>query len=90
MGALDSVDYRRLNNLAQKDSYPLPRIDDIIDSLAGAQWFSTLDLTSRYWQVQLSDDARSKTSFTTGTGLWQFKVMPFGLCNALATFERLM
>ena len=64
------VDYWRLNDLTQTDSYPLPRIDDTIDSFAGAQWFSTLDLKSGYWQVQLSDDARSKTAFTTGTGLW--------------------
>ena len=73
-----------------KDSYSLPHIDDMIDSLAGANWFSMLDLKSGYWQVQLSDEARCETAFSTGTGLWQFKVMPFGLCNAPATFECLM
>ena len=83
------IDYQKLNEITQ-DSYPLPRIDDTIDSLAGAEWFSTLDLKSGYWQVQLSDEARKKTAFSTGTGLWQFKVMPFGLCNAPATFECLM
>ena len=84
------VDYRKLNAVTKKDSYPLPRIDDAIDSLTGSQWFSSLDLRTGYWQVQLSDDAKSKTAFSTGAGLWQFKVMPFGLCNAPATFERLM
>ena len=82
------VNYRRLNDLTQKDSYLLPRINDTNDSLAW--WFSTLDLKSGYWQVQLNDDTRGKTAFTTWTRLWQFKVMPFGLCNASATFERLM
>ena len=64
--------------------------DDTLDMLAGKRWFSTLDLASGYWQVSLSPEARCKTAFATHSGLFQFKVMPFGLCNAPATFERLM
>ena len=70
-----------------KDAYPLPRIDDTLDMLAGKRWFSTLDLASGYWQVSLSPEARCKTAFATHSGLFQFRVMPFGLCNAPATFE---
>lgn len=84
------VDYRRLNAVTKKDSYPLPRIDDALDHITGSSWFSSLDLRSGYWQVELAPDARPKTAFTIGQGLWQFRVMPFGLCNAPATFERLM
>ncbi|GBM83654.1 Retrovirus-related Pol polyprotein from transposon 297 [Araneus ventricosus] len=73
-----------------KDSYPLLRIDDTLDALNGSQWFSTLDLKSGYWQIEIEPEDKEKTAFTTGQGLWQFKVMPFGLCNAPATFERLM
>ncbi|GFX22406.1 RNA-directed DNA polymerase homolog [Trichonephila clavipes] len=73
-----------------KNSYPLPRIDDTLDTLAGNTWFSTLDLKSGYWQVELHPDDKEKTAFTTGHGLRQFKVMPFGLCNEPATFEHLM
>ncbi|GBN71776.1 Retrovirus-related Pol polyprotein from transposon 297, partial [Araneus ventricosus] len=84
------VDYRKLNEITIKDSYPLPRIDDTLDALNGSQWFSTLDFKSGYWQVEIQLEDKEKTTFTTGQGLWQFKVMPFGLCNAPATFERLM
>lgn len=86
------VDYRMLNNVTKKDSYPLPRIDDTLDMLGGMKWFSTVDLKAGYWQVELRPEDKEKTAFTTGIGkgLWQFRVMPFGLCNAPATFERLM
>lgn len=84
------VDYRRLNAVTTKDSYPLPRIDDALDYITGSGWFSSLDMRSGYWQVEVAPEARPKTAFTIGQGLWQFRVMPFGLCNAPATFERLM
>ncbi|MCG7868284.1 MAG: hypothetical protein JAY74_18205 [Candidatus Thiodiazotropha taylori] len=82
------VDYRKLNNLTLKD--PLPRIDESLDTLRGAKWFSTLDLQSGYFQVEMDPKDAEKTAFTTICGLYQFKVMSFGLCNAPATFERMM
>ncbi|GBO03604.1 Retrovirus-related Pol polyprotein from transposon 297 [Araneus ventricosus] len=84
------VDYKKLNEITKKNSYPLPRIDDTPDALNRSQWFTTLDLKSGNWQVEIRLEDREKTAFTTGQGLCQFKVMPFGLCNAPATFERLM
>ena len=84
------VDFRRLNDLTRKDAQPLPRIDDTLDALTGACWFSTLDLASGYWQVEVDPDDREKTAFVTPFGIHQFRVMPFGLCNAPGTFQRLM
>ena len=84
------VDYKKLNNLTLKDSYPLPRIDESLDALRGSKWFSALDLQSGYFQVEMDPADAEKTAFTTICGLYQFKVMSFGLCNAPATFERMM
>lgn len=77
------VDYRVLNGVTVKDSYPLPRIDDTLDALTGPEWFSTLDLKSGYHQVEMEEEDKKKTAFTFGQGLWHFYVMPFGLCNAM-------
>ena len=68
----------------------MPRIDDTIDTLSGAHWFNTMDLASGYWQVEMAEEDKEKTAFVTKKGLFQFSVMPFGLCNAPSTFERLI
>lgn len=84
------VDYRKLNEITKKDSYPLPRIDDTLDALQGSQIFSTLDLRSGYWQIELHPTAKEKSAFITHKGLYEFTVLPFGLCNSPSTFQRLM
>ena len=84
------IDYRRLNAVTKRDSFPLPRTDSIIDATAGAQWYSTLDLESGYWQVEVYPPDRAKTAFVVPFGLYEFFTMPFGLTTAPATFQRLM
>lgn len=84
------VDYRKLNDVTQKDVYPLPRTEEVLDELGKAQWFSKLDLKSGYWQIVVDPADRQKTAFITRDGLFEFIVMPFGLTAAPATFQRLM
>ena len=84
------VDYRRLNAVTIFNAYPLPRIDETFEALAGSKFFCTLDLLSGYWQVGLTERAQQRSAFITREGLFKWNVMPFGLCNAPSTFERLM
>jgi len=81
------IDYRRLNAITRKDVFPMPRIHDMLEQLKGKK---TLDAKSGYWQVQMDPSFRKKTAFCTSNGLYEFLVMPFGLCNAPATFQWLI
>lgn len=84
------VDYRKLNEITRKDAYPLPRMDDCLDSMSGANLFSTLDLQSGYWQIEVKESDRPKTAFITRSGLYEYQTLPFGLCSAPSTFQRCM
>ena len=84
------VDYRKLNAVTKKDCYPLPRIDDTLDHLSGARFFSSMDLDSAFHQVSLAPEDKEKSGFQTPFGHYIFNVMPFGLCNAPSTFQRLI
>lgn len=84
------IDYRKLNSLTVKDNHPLPRIDDQIDRLRGGVYFTSLDLKSGYYQVEVEESSRKYTAFVTSFGEYEYKKMPFGLTNAPRTFQRLM
>ena len=85
------IDFCCLNTLTKKDSYPLPRIQEALESLVGAGHFSCLDLKSRFWQIKMEEASKQYTAFTVGNlGFFECDWMPFGLCNAPATFQRLM
>ena len=84
------VDYRKLNAVTHTEQWPIPRIQDILDRLAGSIWFTAWDLTSGYWQIEMEPASKAKTAFSTPDGHYQFKRMPFGLKNAPADFSRIM
>ena len=84
------LDYRKVNEKSRKDAYPLPRIEEALELLNNACWFSTMDLASGYWQIEMHPDSIDKTAFVTHQGLFEFKVLPFGLTGATATFQMLM
>lgn len=84
------IDYRKVNDITIKDVFPLPRTTDLLESFHGAKIFSTLDAAAGYWQVPLSEESIPKSAFICPEGLFEFLVMPFGLCNAPATYQRIM
>ena len=84
------VDYHVLNSVTKPDLFPLPRINDLLDHLGKSKCFTTLDLASGYWQIKVHENSQEKTAFITHQGLYEFRVMPFGVMNASAMFHHLM
>ena len=84
------IDYRKLNKITKKDVYPLPRIDDSLNALGGRIIYTTLDCSSGYHQIRMNESDKEKTAYISSERLYEFNVMPFGSCNAPATFQRYM
>ena len=84
------IDYRGINAVTKKDKYPIPETAGLLDQLSRAQYFTSLDLRSGYWQVRLKDSDCHKTAFTTRYGLYKWRILPMGLTNAPSTFQRVM
>ena len=84
------VDYRKLNAKTIRDCFPIPLVQDLLDKFSGCQYFTTLDLRSGFWQVSLDEESKQLTAFQVGNSLYEFNVMPFGIRNAPATFQRLL
>ncbi len=82
------IDFRKLNKITVRDVYPIPRIEDCLTALGGNHWFSTFDMHAGFWQIEMLEQDKQKTSFIVDGGLYEFNVMPFGLTNATATFQR--
>ena len=84
------VDFRQLNKVTKKDSCPLPKIDEILALLGGSRYFTSLDCKSGYWQIKMADSDKEKVSFSCHRGLFSFNVLPFGVTNGPAVFQKLM
>src|SRR2546421_8927059 len=81
------IDYRKLNAVTIFDAYPMPRTDELLERFCTARWFTTIDLAAGFHQVEMKEEDKEKTAFVCSRGLYEFNVMPFGLKNALMTFQ---
>ena len=83
-------DYRKVNNVTKTDRFPIPRIEDCIDKIGNANYIMKFDLLKRFWQIPLTERAKEMSAFVTSDGLFQYNIMPFGMKNSPATFQRLV